>query len=226
MFSWDKKNIDWFIASSNYSSFHKNLAELITKKIDCNKTVLDIGAGLGRLDSELSNYCKKITLIEPNKDAYDFLVNNRKSNFEIYNSTYEEYQLQKKDKHDYLLLSFFSRMDKEDNFDKISKLCNEKIIYVRNEGHGKNKDLINYLDSKKIKYSFERHEIDFSQPLLLDELDDFIATYYGSKSNEEKQKLKKRVIKKNDFYIFKNIKRISIFVIETKIDKENANEKA
>jgi hypothetical protein len=220
MFSWNKKNIDWFIASSTYSSFHKNLAKLISNKIDSDSTLLDIGAGLGRLEEELSDCCKKITMIEPNKAAYEFLLKNRKSNFEIINTTYEEYEITKHYTSDYLLLSFFSRMDTEDNYERLSKLCNKKIIYIRNESHGSNKALINYLDNKGISYSFERHEIDFSQPLQLSEVDDFIDTYYRSKSIDEKKKLKDRVIKKDNNYLFINKKQISIFTIEKKIYEE------
>jgi 16S rRNA G966 N2-methylase RsmD len=215
MFHWNNKNIEWFIKSSKYSSFHKNLAEIIIPYIEYDSTIIDIGAGLGCLDQELSKYCKKITLIEPNKDAYDFLIKNEKPNFDILNTTYEKYSLEKKDKHDYLLLSFFSRMDTEDNYHILSKLCSKKIIYVRNEGHGSNEKLIKYLNERSINYTFTRHEIDFSQPLQFNEIDDFIDTYYGKASTEEKKKLKKRVIKKDDFYLFNNIKRISIFLIET-----------
>jgi hypothetical protein len=213
MFSWNKQNIDWFIASSTYSSFHKNLAKFISKKIDKDSTILDIGAGLGCLDYELSNYCKKITLIEPNKDAYEFLIKNKKPNFEILNTTYEEYEQTNHETCDYLLLSFFSRMDTKDNYQRLSKLCNKKIIYIRNEGHGSNKDFINYLNYKRLNYYLERHEIDFSQPLLLEDIDGFINTYYGSKSQEEKRQLKKRVIKKDNYYLFRNTKQISIFTI-------------
>jgi carbamate kinase len=106
-------------------------------------------------------------------------------------------------------------MDTEDNYHILSKLCSKKIIYVRNEGHGSNEKLIKYLNERSINYTFTRHEIDFSQPLQFNEIDDFIDTYYGKASTEEKKKLKKRVIKKDDFYLFNNIKRISIFLIET-----------
>ena len=78
MFFWNKQNIEWFIESSRHSLFHKNLADLIVPHIESDSTVLDIGAGLGCLDRELSKYCKKITLIEPNRDAYDFLIKNKK----------------------------------------------------------------------------------------------------------------------------------------------------
>lgn len=220
MFSWNKKNINWFIESSNYSSFHKNLAKLISSKIDSDSTILDIGAGLGRLDDELSGYCKKITMIEPNIAAYEFLLKHKKSNCEILNTTFEKYEVTEHESSDYLLLSFFSRMDTQDNYQRLSNLCNKKIIYIRNENHGSNADLINYLDNKRINYSFERHEIDFSQPLQLEEVDNFIDTYYGSKSLKEKKKLKDRVIKKDNYYLFINTKKISIFIIEKKIYEE------
>jgi hypothetical protein len=213
MFSWNKQNIDWFIASSTYSSFHKNLAKFIIEKINKDSTILDIGAGLGCLDSELSKYCKKITLIEPNKDAYEFLLKNKKPNFEILNTTYEEYEMTQHESHDYLLLSFFSRMDTEDNYERLSKLCNNRIIYIRNQSHESDNDLMRYLDSKRLSYYFERHEIDFSQPLQLEDVDSFINTYYESKTIEEKRQLKKRVIKKDNYYLFRNTKKISIFTI-------------
>lgn len=215
MFTWNKRNIEWFIESSSYSNFHKNLAGIISNLINKDSTMLDIGAGLGCLDYELSNYCNKITLIEPNIEAYNYLQDNKKSNFEIHNTTYEEYSLNNNEKHDYLLLSFFSRMDKANNYKELSNLCKQKIIYIRNESHGSNDSLIKYLNEKDIRYTFKHYELDFSQPLQLDDVDDFLETYYSPLDDLKKLDFYERIEDKKDFFLFKNIKQISIFVIDT-----------
>jgi len=219
LFEWNEENIGWFEASSKYSKFHENLASLISPILDNNSTVIDVGAGLGRLDQYIRDHCRQMILVEPNKYAYNYLVENKKENQMLFNMTFEEYLELNREPCDYLLLSFFSRMEMEDNLERLSSLCKKKIIYVRNENHDSNDTLIEYLNDKGAEFKYFHREIDFSQPLKKDDVDKFIETYYGSKSKSKKQKMRDSIINEGDHCIYKNTKQISIFIIE-KFNKE------
>lgn len=217
MFKWNKDTIKWFSISSKESQFHKELALIIKDILTLNATVLDIGAGLGFLDRELIKYCKSITLVEPDKIAFNYLCDNLMPNMELINNKWEDYKLQSNKKYDHILLSFFSRMDREDNLDELLKICKKSIIYIRNENHDSNDNLINYLNSKNADYKYTQYELDFSQPLEKEEINKFFETYYQHKNKKE---LLKKLLKSNDKYLYKNNKRISIFVIKNKNNEE------
>ncbi|MBK5201712.1 MAG: hypothetical protein JJE21_09335 [Spirochaetaceae bacterium] len=218
MFEWNNKSIKWFCKASKSSEFHKKLALIIKDLIHEDSSILDIGAGLGFLDRELINYCKLIALVEPDKNAFSFLLDNEMPNLKLYNKNWQDYKNDNKQKMDYLLLSFFSRMDKEDNLSDLLELCTDSIIYVRNENHAENDDLINYLNLKNVSYNYKHYNLDFSQPLIGDEIEDFFDTYYQRKNKTE---LLKKIVKINDGYLYKNNKSISIFVIKNKNNEES-----
>lgn len=217
MFKWNSNSIAWFAKASKTSNFHKNLALIIKDLIHEDSSILDIGAGLGFLDSELINYCKQISLVEPDKNAFDFLLNNKVPNLKFYNEKWQDYRINNTQQHDYLLLSFFSRMDKGDNIEELMDLCQKAIIYIRNENHDSNDNLINYLNSKNVTFKYKHYDLDFSQPLDKFEIDKFLDTYYPKKNKEE---LLNKIVKINNGYLYKNNKSISIFVINKKNEEK------
>ncbi len=211
MFKWNENTIEWFTRASISSEFHKKLSLIIKDIIKTDSTILDIGAGLGFLDRELSKYAKKINLVENDSEAFNFLSNHTMPNLDLYNMSWEDYKEKNYENCDYLLLSFFSRMDREDNLESLLSLCKDSIIYIRNENHAGNDNLIKYLNTKDVTYSFTHYDLDFSQPLRENEIELFFESYYKRK---DKNELLKKIVKKDDAYLYKNNKSISIFVIQ------------
>ncbi len=210
MFSWDNKSISWFESSAKNTNFHKTIAKRIIPYLDKNSTFLSLGSGLGFLERELSIYVKQMILVDNNRFAIEYLEKNKLANQTILNKDWKEIQF----KCDYLLLSFFSRMYVKDTLEDFLKLTNKKIFYLVNKRRSDIDIVLDYLNLKNVKYSYELMELDFDQILNENEINDYLDKYYKEVRKEKKERLLKNFIKLDKGrVVFKNKKKIVLFII-------------
>lgn len=211
MFRWDNKSINWFKKSAENTLFHKTIANEIVKFIEKDSSLLSLGSGLGYLERELSPYFKEITLVDTSKDATIFLEKNKTDNQIIINEDFKNINK----KADYLLLSFFSRMYINDNLEDFLKLTNKKIFYLVNQRHSDEKEIIKYLISKGVNFTYKHMRLNFNQILKKEELNDYLNHYYSNATTEKRARLLKQVRKiDNNNIIFENNKKIILFIID------------
>lgn len=210
MFTWNDKNIRWFENSANQTDFHKKIANEILPFIDKNSSLLSLGSGLGYLERELSPYFEKEVLVDNNEKAIDFLRNNQLKNQNIVNADSDKI----KDKSDYLLLSFYSRMHEKDNLDHYLELVNKKIFYLVNERHTDMNSLFSYLINKKVNFVIKSLRLNFNQVLEKNEIDDFINEYYSILDKGRSNKILNQFEElENEKVLFRNKKKIILLII-------------
>lgn len=72
-FRWTTQSIEWFLAASEYTGFHENLAQALLGEINIEDTVIDFGCGLGCLDLALAPYISNSTAIDISELAIESL---------------------------------------------------------------------------------------------------------------------------------------------------------
>jgi SAM-dependent methyltransferase len=174
-YSWDERGIAWFLDASEYTGFHKALAQKIIPHLSPDDALCDAGCGLGRLDLELARHVRELTAVDISEDAIAALrrdaetlgVQNMRtivSDAAMLDGTF-----------DIVLLSFFGQSNMLD----FLKLCRRKLIRVvsvenastlypqrhRNNVRDTVEMVQDYLGAQGIRYELELASIEFGQPL-------------------------------------------------------------
>ena len=68
-YMWTRQSIKWFMDASDYTGYHKNLADKIIPFLDEDHTLCDVGCGLGCLDIFLASEVARITAIDSNAEV-------------------------------------------------------------------------------------------------------------------------------------------------------------
>lgn len=74
--NWNPEEIRWYQTANTYTEFFKNIATVVTPKLEGYSTLCDIGCGLGLFDLEICNIMKNITCIDINSAPIDELKKN------------------------------------------------------------------------------------------------------------------------------------------------------
>ena len=215
---WNENRIKWYERASKCSDFHKKLTKAIESMISKDDTILELGCGLG--------YCTELLY----KDgfcisAYDIDASvieeaRMRSGLDIFRQG-DSYKLD--DNANTLLLVFFGKITKGNNFDIFSKLAKKTIIYVTGGGslrHTSEKEVEEFLRGRRLRYEKQVQTIAFHQPLEDEiEVEEYLCSYYEGQTLEEKREKIKRLKSARYKYILENNKKIAIF----KIDVEGAS---
>lgn len=95
-----------FIEDCKYYDTQKVEIKTILKNVDLkNKTILDIGAGIGRLSFPLAKFAKKVIALDKDKKFKEYFTKHKKKNLEFVNIEAEKYLNQGK-KFDIILLAW------------------------------------------------------------------------------------------------------------------------
>lgn len=76
--NWNDTTIKSFVSASEYTGFHKELANQIRPHIKNSKTLCDIGCGLGLIDMYLIKDVDCITCVDINENAINYLEKYKK----------------------------------------------------------------------------------------------------------------------------------------------------
>lgn len=226
--NWNDITIKSFVDASEYTGFHKELAQYIMPYIKSSRSFCDIGCGLGLIDIYLSKDLEDITCVDINKNAISYLEKS------IYDNNIENIKCMVKDykeidtKFHTILISFFSYEDLE----YFSKRCDRLIAIVndRSTSHipisikvmkeinqHNSKKLKNLLDENKINYKYMPLSIEFGQTFINEEEMVKYAKSYdnGQEYDAIYNHIVKNVVKgDNVSYYLPYKKNISIFVID------------
>lgn len=230
-FRWSPQSIAWFRDASNYTAFHKKLAQHIANRLSKEDTICDFGCGLGRLDLALSPYVSSITAVDIEPKVVDALAQDIET-FGISNihplcrdSASVDQQF------DVGIMSFFGKS----GHDMLCyrKRCRKKLIRIVNaksrshlypQSYRKTeKDTIpivkNELTSKGIPFECIDVSIEFGQPFRSQtSAEDFILNHAPEASIQEVQDFLAEhatMTGREDFPIYlPNQKQLGIFVIE------------
>lgn len=66
---WGEESIRWFHQASEYTQYHKKLAELLLREMPKRGTLCDMGCGAGLIDFELAPYFQQITCVDLDEEA-------------------------------------------------------------------------------------------------------------------------------------------------------------
>lgn len=235
MIEWTDKTIEYFKDASEYTGFHRNLAEKIRPYLKPDWTLCDLGCGLGLLDIELSDSVSKITAIDHSKKAINDLNDRAKAQaIKNIHAKVGDVDKIKDEKWGVLLMSFYGGSDE---LDRLFSLAKHKVIMVcfsdddiknkAKKSSKKNKSTTEskekYLKSKGYPYKKIENIMEFGQPFKsMDDAYDFFDVYL----TEEDPHKRKAIIEKDlkgiapanldkEFPYFKSIKKkIGILIVD------------
>ena len=69
LITWNDRTLAWFRSASEYTGFHKKLAEILMPYIDRDGTLCDLGCGIGLIDFVLCENVKNITCVDIDPEA-------------------------------------------------------------------------------------------------------------------------------------------------------------
>lgn len=98
--------LEMFFEDCKYYDLQKREVKTIVKHVDLKgKTVLDIGAGIGRLAFPLARYAKEVIAVDQDRRLSPYWKLHRRKNVKFINSTIEQY-LKDRRKFDVILLAW------------------------------------------------------------------------------------------------------------------------
>ena len=195
LFQWDDDTIRWFVQASEFTGYHEKLANELIPMVTDYKTLCDIGCGLGLLEEHLGAVLDKITCMDINKNAINYInkaINQKKiSNVETRLQSCDDLQ----ENFDCILLSFFGSR----NFKKFLPFCRKLIMIVggNNKAHMypkkiEDKGLNSYheiekkLIAEKMEYCLKRITLEFGQPFYsLEDARNYISNLAKDTSQNE-----------------------------------------
>ncbi len=125
------KFLDMFIEDCRYYDLDKVELKNILKYAHVrNKTVLDIGTGIGRLAFPLSKYAKKIIALDKDKRFAEYFKEHKKNNITFINKSLEKYVKKNRNKFDLVLVAWPTFDFKMINSVKNSMDKDSKLIFI------------------------------------------------------------------------------------------------
>jgi len=214
---WTPQKIDWYTRASQYSNFHKELALEISKLIPKEKTILEVGCGLGYITLELQALGYNIFGIDKDIDAIEKAIEFSKKE----NPTFaiEDYTTTNR-KASVVLAVFCGRID-EEGLEAFKRIAEEQIIYIISKHKNnslrcnKTEKICTYLEQNGYCFNYKELLISFDQPFKdLSEAKEFFTVQYG---NETLKAVPSNSYYRDLFpYTFENEKKMSLFDIKLK----------
>ena len=173
-FNWNEDTIRWYRAANEYTGFYKNIAETITPMLAGQKSLCDLGCGLGLVDLELAAVMEQIDCVDKNEAALsalkDCIAHRGIKNIRprLLDCT------QLSGEWDVAYMSFFGSRE----LDRFLPHCKKLIAVVGISAQpmmvpSKHRDFTKntverteqYLTAQKIKYKLTNKQFEFGQPL-------------------------------------------------------------
>ena len=210
---WNEEKILWYKRAAECSSFHKILASCISKHIDISDSIAELGCGLGYFSDEIDSRGYHINGYDIDSNAIFFARKNfKKDIFDVKDCFSQDISA------DVAICIFFGKITRDDNYTKLSRIANKKLIYVTGGGserHIPTVEIDEFLSSNNIKSRKEEITIPFHQPFIdKDESERFLKTYYKGNILEEKRNMVLPCDDERYKYILQNNKKLTIYIIE------------
>lgn len=211
---WNERRIMWYKRAAEHCSFHSELASILSKSIEKNLSIAELGCGLGYFSNEMAKLGYDIKGFDIDPEAIDFAKDSFGS------SLFEKRDcLTSSIKRDVAICIFFGKITRDDNFEKLSSVARDKLIYVTGGGserHISTSEIDSFLESKGITPNKTEVTIPFPQPLLDEkECEEFLSTYYSGEIRDLKRKSIRKTDDERYKYILENNKKLTIYSIQT-----------
>ena len=218
---WTPQKIDWYVRASKCSDFHERLACEIAGIVPHEKSVLEVGCGLGYITDRLAKMGYDVCGIDNDEKAikrarelHEGLPrqSGSKGLFAL-----EDYRTSLR-KADVVLAVFCGRID-EEGLGAFERLATERIIYIVSQHKSNNlkrdrtAEICTYLEKSGHHFTFKELSLRFDQPFTSqEEAAIFLELQQGNVNLPVKRS--KGPYKDQYPYVFENEKKMSIFVID------------
>lgn len=220
---WTPQKIDWYVRASMCSDFHKRLAREIAGMIPQEKSVMEVGCGLGYITSQLAKMGYDVCGIDNDEKAI-------KRAHELHEGlprrpgskglfALEDYRTSHR-RADVVLAVFCGRID-EEGLGAFERLANERVVYIVSQHksnslrHNRTSGIYAYLEENGYRFTLKELTMHFDQPFeSLEEATRFLELQHGDGNLPVK---KNEGAGKDQYpYVFENEKKMSLFDIEVR----------
>lgn len=228
---WTTQKIDWYVRASMCSDFHKRLAHEIAGMITQEKSVLEVGCGLGYITSQLSQMGYDVFGIDIDEEviekAQELHGNPASKRIKPIGKQHTRNQQSLFGLEDYrtshrmanVVLAVFCGRIEEEGLGAFERLATERIIYIvsqhksNNLKRDKTAEICTYLEKSGHHFTFKELSLRFDQPFTSqEEAAIFLELQHGNVNLPVKRS--KGPYKDQYPYVFENEKKMSIFVID------------
>ncbi|MBQ4369561.1 MAG: methyltransferase domain-containing protein [Oscillospiraceae bacterium] len=228
--SWNGQTVKWFQNASEYTGFHKKLADMLAEEIEPGSDICDLGCGIGLVDMHLAGRAATITCVDKDETALAALAEDAKKRGITNIKTVHADAYGLKGLWDVVLMVFFGSLDAR--VTGSLQLCSKKLIAVV---HGREIGTLGPEKYKSIKYNTTANSeswlsalglkwkcrecsLEYGQPFeSMEEAERFVRTYTPGTSEEDARRyLAERLVAgENGWPLYlPNKKDFGIFVIE------------
>ena len=185
---WTMQKIDWYVRASRCSDFHERLACEIAGLIPKDKSILEVGCGLGYITAELSRKGYAVFGIDNDEEAIKrarelHIGPRRPDSKELF--ALEDYRTSQR-KANVVLAVFCGRID-EEGLGAFEKLADERVIYIvsQHKSNSLRQDrtagICTYLEENGYRFTFKELTMHFDQPFeSLEEASHFLELQHGN----------------------------------------------
>ncbi len=228
---WTTQKIDWYVRASMCSDFHKRLAHEIAGMIPQEKSVLEVGCGLGYITSQLSQMGYDVFGIDIDEEviekAQELHGKPASKRIKPIGKQHTGKQQSLFDLEDYrtshrmanVVLAVFCGRIEEEGLGAFERLATERIIYIVSQHKSNNlkrdrtAEICTYLEKSGHHFTFKELSLRFDQPFTSqEEAAIFLELQHGNVNLPVKRS--KGPYKDQYPYVFENEKKMSIFVID------------
>lgn len=218
---WTPQKIDWYVRASKCSDFHERLACEIAGMVPREKSVLEVGCGLGYITAQLAKMGYAVCGIDNDEKAIKRAhelhegLPRQSGSKELF--ALEDYRTSHR-RADVVLAVFCGRID-EEGLGAFERLANERVIYIVSQHksnslrHNRTSGIYAYLEENGYRFTFKELSLRFDQPFTSqEEAAIFLELQQGNVNLPVKRS--KGPYKDQYPYVFENEKKMSIFVID------------
>lgn len=228
---WTTQKIDWYVRASMCSDFHKRLAHEIAGMIPQEKSVLEVGCGLGYITAQLSQMGYDVFGIDIDEEviekAQELHGNPASKRIKPIGKQHTRNQQSLFGLEDYrtslrmanVVLAVFCGRIEEEGLGAFERLATERIIYIVSQHKSNNlkrdrtAEICTYLEKSGHHFTFKELSLRFDQPFTSqEEAAIFLKLQHGNVNLPVKRS--KGPYKDQYPYVFENEKKMSIFVID------------
>lgn len=230
---WTTQKIDWYVRASMCSDFHKRLAHEIAGMIPQEKSVLEVGCGLGYITSQLSQMGYDVFGIDIDEEVIEKAqelhgnpaskrikpigkqhTGNQQSLFGL-----EDYRTSHRMAN--VVLAVFCGRIEEEGLGAFERLATERIIYIVSQHKSNNlkrdrtAEICAYLKENDYRFTLKELTMHFDQPFeSREEATRFLELQHGDGNLPVK---KNEGAGKDQYpYVFENEKKMSLFDIKVR----------
>lgn len=228
---WTTQKIDWYVRASMCSDFHKRLAREIAGMIPQEKSVMEVGCGLGYITSQLFQMGYDVFGIDIDEEviekAQELHGNPASKRIKPIGKQHTRNQQSLFGLEDYrtshrmanVVLAVFCGRIEEEGLGTFERLATERIIYIVSQHKSNNlkrdrtAEICTYLEKSGHHFTFKELSLRFDQPFTSqEEAAIFLELQHGNVNLPVKRS--KGPYKDQYPYVFENEKKMSIFVID------------